>query len=147
MADAFLASDMANISVDWEVDGIITPQTSVSAMMKVLQTKTTKHTGTFWTWEGKVCHTVDASKGGDNNQGINSCLGIPMVGVSPLQDCLATRTEVENRYCALRYTLAPVSVAVHSERRYDRSLFHEMRRIGYVAGHSAIDFQMTLSTQ
>jgi hypothetical protein len=48
---------MANISVDWEVDGIITPEDSVSAMMKVLATKTIEHTGTFWTWEGRVCHT------------------------------------------------------------------------------------------
>jgi hypothetical protein len=45
---------MANISLDWEVDGILTPEESVSAMIKVISTKSIKDTGTFWTWEGKV---------------------------------------------------------------------------------------------
>ena len=47
-------SDMANISVGWEVDGILTPELSVSAMLKVIPAKTIKQSGTFWTWEGKV---------------------------------------------------------------------------------------------
>ena len=45
---------MANVELDWEVEGIITPQESVSAMLKVIRSKTFKDTGTFWTWEGKV---------------------------------------------------------------------------------------------
>jgi len=49
-----VATDMANISLDWEVDGILTPEESVSAMIKVISTKSIKDTGTFWTWEGKV---------------------------------------------------------------------------------------------
>ena len=45
---------MANVEVDWEVEGIITPEVSVSAMLKVIVSKTPEHSGTFWTWEGKV---------------------------------------------------------------------------------------------
>jgi hypothetical protein len=51
---AHVARDMANIEVPWQVDGIITPKTSVSAMVKVIETKTVHHSGTFWTWEDKV---------------------------------------------------------------------------------------------
>lgn len=44
----------ANISIGWEVDGILTTSESVSAMLKVIPTKTIEQSGTFWTWEGKV---------------------------------------------------------------------------------------------
>lgn len=47
-------SDMANIEVGWEVEGIISPQESVSAMLKVIESKGIQHSGTFWTWENKV---------------------------------------------------------------------------------------------
>lgn len=46
--------DMANIDLGWEVDGIMTPQESVSAMIKVIESKGIQHSGTFWTWENKV---------------------------------------------------------------------------------------------
>ena len=49
---------MANISVGWEVDGILTPTESVSAMLEVVPTKTIEHSGTFWTWEGKVIYKI-----------------------------------------------------------------------------------------
>ena len=49
------ARDMANIDLGWEVDGIMTPQESVSAMIKVIESKGIQHSGTFWTWENKVC--------------------------------------------------------------------------------------------
>lgn len=45
---------MANISLDWEVEGILSPEESVSAMLKVIPTKTIEQSGTFWTWDGKV---------------------------------------------------------------------------------------------
>jgi hypothetical protein len=47
-------SDMANIDVEWEVEGILTPQESVEKMLAVITQKTIEDTGTFWTWEGKV---------------------------------------------------------------------------------------------
>ena len=47
-------SDMANIALDWEVDGILTPPESVSAMIKVITSRSSEDSGTFWTWEGKV---------------------------------------------------------------------------------------------
>ncbi|MCJ1421021.1 hypothetical protein MMC32_007383 [Xylographa parallela] len=53
-----VATDMANISVGWEVDGILTPTESVSAMLKVIPTKKIEHSGTFWTWEGKVIRKI-----------------------------------------------------------------------------------------
>lgn len=52
---------MANIDLGWEVDGIMTPQESVSAMIKVIESKGIQHSGTFWTWENKVCDFNDMS--------------------------------------------------------------------------------------
>ena len=49
-----LDRDMANVSLDWEVEGIISVEDSVAAMLKVITTKTLEHSGTFWTWEGNV---------------------------------------------------------------------------------------------
>ncbi|KAG9830786.1 NAD(P)-binding protein, partial [Aureobasidium melanogenum] len=49
-----VATDMANIDLGWEVDGIMTPQESVSAMIKVIESKGIQHSGTFWTWENKL---------------------------------------------------------------------------------------------
>jgi len=46
---------MQNISTGWEVEGIISPQESVTAMIKVIESKGIQHSGTFWTWENKVC--------------------------------------------------------------------------------------------
>ncbi|KAE9967180.1 hypothetical protein EG328_008385 [Venturia inaequalis] len=46
--------DMANIDIPWEVDGMMTPEQSVSAMFPVIQSKKIQHSGTFWTWENKV---------------------------------------------------------------------------------------------
>jgi hypothetical protein len=45
---------MANIELDWEVDGIITPEESVKGMLQVIDTKTTSDSGTFWCWDGRV---------------------------------------------------------------------------------------------
>jgi hypothetical protein len=45
---------MADISTEWEIEGIITPQESVEAMLRVIPTKTIEQSGTFWTWEGNV---------------------------------------------------------------------------------------------
>jgi len=47
-------SDMANIELPWEVDGLMTPEQSVLAMIPVIQSKGIQHSGTFWTWENKA---------------------------------------------------------------------------------------------
>jgi len=47
-------TDMANIDVDWEVEGIITPQESVTQMLKVFAQKGKDDSGTFWCWDGRV---------------------------------------------------------------------------------------------
>ncbi|KAH0269858.1 NAD(P)-binding protein, partial [Aureobasidium melanogenum] len=54
-----VATDMANIDLGWEVDGIMTPQESVSAMIKVIESKGIQHSGTFWTWENKQYPCLD----------------------------------------------------------------------------------------
>lgn len=45
---------MANIDVDWEVKGQLTPEESVTAMLPVIESKRPEDSGTFWTWEDKV---------------------------------------------------------------------------------------------
>lgn len=45
---------MANVSVGWEVEGIINADESVAGMLRVVEQKTILDTGTFWTWEGNV---------------------------------------------------------------------------------------------
>lgn len=45
---------MANTTVGWEVEGIISPAESVAGMLRVIETKDMRHTGTFWTWQGNV---------------------------------------------------------------------------------------------
>lgn len=49
-----LLRDMANVSLEWEVEGIISVEESVSAMLNVIPGKTLEQSGTFWTWEGRV---------------------------------------------------------------------------------------------
>jgi len=47
-------TDMANIDVDWEVEGIISPEESVEKMLKVIDEKDKSQSGTFWCWDGRV---------------------------------------------------------------------------------------------
>lgn len=46
---------MANVQLPWEVQGIITPEESVLKMIEVIKSKGIQHSGTFWTYENKVC--------------------------------------------------------------------------------------------
>ncbi|KAK4938963.1 hypothetical protein LTR10_020711 [Elasticomyces elasticus] len=46
-------TDMANIKVDWEVEGIINADESVTKMMKVIAEKDKTQSGTFWCWDGR----------------------------------------------------------------------------------------------
>lgn len=49
-----VATDMANIEIPWTIEGLISPEQSVSKMIEVITTKGIQHSGTFWTWENKV---------------------------------------------------------------------------------------------
>ncbi|KAJ4364206.1 hypothetical protein N0V95_000828 [Ascochyta clinopodiicola] len=49
-----VATDMANVQLPWEVQGIISPEESVGKMIEVIKSKGIQHSGTFWTWENKV---------------------------------------------------------------------------------------------
>ncbi|KAJ5177129.1 uncharacterized protein N7482_003006 [Penicillium canariense] len=44
-------TDMANIDVDWEVEGSIQPAESVTGMLKVIGEK--NESGSFWCWDGR----------------------------------------------------------------------------------------------
>ena len=46
--------DMANIDLDWEVEGIIQVEESVYGMLQVIDSKGKDDTGTFWCWDGRV---------------------------------------------------------------------------------------------
>ncbi|RMZ76338.1 hypothetical protein DV738_g5009, partial [Chaetothyriales sp. CBS 135597] len=46
-------TDMADISLDWEVEGIISPEESVRGMLQVIASKAKDDSGTFWCWNGK----------------------------------------------------------------------------------------------
>jgi len=48
-----VATDMANVQLPWEVQGIITPEESVMKMIEVIKSKGIQHSGTFWTYENK----------------------------------------------------------------------------------------------
>jgi hypothetical protein len=49
-----VATDMANVQLPWEVQGIISPEESVAKMIEVIKSKGIQHSGTFWTYENKV---------------------------------------------------------------------------------------------
>ena len=50
---------MADISVGWEVEGVMSPEESVKSMLEVIDASSIKDTGKFLTWQGKV-RLVDA---------------------------------------------------------------------------------------
>ena len=45
---------MQDIGVAWHVDGVISAEESVQGVLKVISALRPEHSGTFWTWEGKV---------------------------------------------------------------------------------------------
>ena len=49
-----IGSDMANIDITWDIDGVLTPKVSVAGMFEVIAARTIEDSGTFWTWDGKV---------------------------------------------------------------------------------------------
>jgi len=46
-------TNMANIEVDWDVEGIINPEESVTKMLQVFAEKGKDDSGTFWCWDGR----------------------------------------------------------------------------------------------
>lgn len=47
-----VSTDMANVELGWEVEGVITAEQSVRAMLDVLHDKKSSQSGTFWRWDG-----------------------------------------------------------------------------------------------
>ncbi|QIW97782.1 hypothetical protein AMS68_003300 [Peltaster fructicola] len=46
-------TDMADIMVDWEVQGQMTVSESVQQCLKTIMDRTTEDNGTFWTWQNE----------------------------------------------------------------------------------------------
>ena len=46
-------TDMQNIEVGSEIEGLLTPKESVEGMLKVIPEKGIEESGSFWTWEGR----------------------------------------------------------------------------------------------
>jgi hypothetical protein len=55
-----VSTDMANVELGWEVEGVITAEESVRDMLRVLDGLKSRDSGTFWRWDGKVS-LVDCS--------------------------------------------------------------------------------------
>jgi hypothetical protein len=49
---------MANVSLDWDVEGIIQVEESVKGMLDVISSKNADDSGTFWCWDGRVSLTT-----------------------------------------------------------------------------------------
>ena len=47
-----VSTDMADIELGWEVEGVITAEESVRDMLRVLEGKDAGFSGTFWRWDG-----------------------------------------------------------------------------------------------
>lgn len=50
---------MANIDLDWEVEGLISPEESVTKTLQVIASKTKADSGTFWCWDGRVSGPIE----------------------------------------------------------------------------------------
>jgi len=48
-----VSTDMQDIDIAWEIEGLLSPAQSISGMLSVIQEKGIADTGTFWTWDGK----------------------------------------------------------------------------------------------
>lgn len=56
LAPSSVNSSKSDIEPSYDIEGVLTPQESVEGMLHVIPTKTLEHSGTFWTWEGRVSH-------------------------------------------------------------------------------------------
>lgn len=45
---------MANVQLDWIVEGVIQPRESVEGMLRVIKEKGEGDNGSFWCWDGRV---------------------------------------------------------------------------------------------
>ena len=48
-----VSTDMANVDLGWEVEGVISAEESVKCMLDVLGRREKDDSGTFWRWDGK----------------------------------------------------------------------------------------------
>ncbi|KAL2839194.1 hypothetical protein BJY01DRAFT_250613 [Aspergillus pseudoustus] len=46
-------TDMANVELGWQVEGVIQPRESVEGMLRVIAEKGAEDNGTFWRWDGR----------------------------------------------------------------------------------------------
>ncbi|WPH03334.1 NAD(P)-binding protein [Acrodontium crateriforme] len=46
-------TDLANLNLEWEVEGQMMPEESVASCIKIIENRNQDDSGTFWTWENK----------------------------------------------------------------------------------------------
>lgn len=49
-----VATDMADVEVEWVVEGVMQPEESVRMCIEVIEARTSEESGTFWTWKDEV---------------------------------------------------------------------------------------------
>lgn len=81
---------MADISVGWEVEGVMSPEESVKSMLEVIDASSIKDTGKFLTWQGKV-RLVDADGStlfADKARSIHGEVLAVLVSIDTVRPCL-----------------------------------------------------------
>jgi NAD(P)-dependent dehydrogenase (short-subunit alcohol dehydrogenase family) len=102
-----VATDMANVQLPWEVQGIITPEESVMKMIEVIKSKGIQHSGTFWTYENKVSR-VRTTVMFISAYFISRMFGSPRLWYA--QSCIAIKNSPLYLYPILEYiSLNPIS--------------------------------------
>jgi len=85
---------MADVEVPWEVPDMMEPEESVRGMLKVIESKDYKDTGTFWTWDGRV-----SPMQGPFLLGANGRAATTMVRLYTYTSGFWTTKTVSIRYC------------------------------------------------
>jgi NAD(P)-dependent dehydrogenase (short-subunit alcohol dehydrogenase family) len=52
-----VATDMAEVEVPWEVNGVLSPEESVKGCLQTIEARKPEESGTFWTWKAEVGYT------------------------------------------------------------------------------------------
>lgn len=53
-----VSTDMAQIELDWGIEGEMTPQESVKQCIETIESKTYEDSGTFWKWDNRVSRAM-----------------------------------------------------------------------------------------
>lgn len=123
---------MGSIDVAWQVEGIISPEQSVSSMINVIQSKGLQHSGTFWTWEDKVrlpirCLSVTDLSSCIHGEWVRKLVRWPSKNCTNWKAFISTHSFVMS---IIMYYLLPISiytgyVDARCGKRFELSLFRQ----------------------